>query len=174
MTLRKKVEGDTNKQKDILCSQIRKINIVKMSILPKTIQRSNAIPIRIPMAFLNRKCLILKFVQGRKRPQIPTLQKILRQENKVEVIMLHDFKLYCKAIIIKTIWYLHENRHMDQWNRRESHKINPLIYSQLVYDKGLENTQWEKDSLFNSVSFIIIFDAQQLKYHNFFNYPSLF
>ena len=48
---------------------------------------------------------------------------------------------------------------MDQWNRRESHKINPLIYSQLVYDKELENTQWEKDSLFNSVSFIIIFDA---------------
>ena len=49
-TLMKEVE-DTNKWNDILCSWIRRINIVKMSILPKAIYRLNAISINIPMAF---------------------------------------------------------------------------------------------------------------------------
>ena len=51
------------------------------------------------------------------------------------------------STIKKIVWYRHKNRHIDQWDRRKSPKVNLYTYSQLTFDRGGKNTQWGKDSL---------------------------
>jgi hypothetical protein len=108
--LKKEIEEDYRRWKDLLCSWISRISIVKMAILPKAIYMFNAIPIKIRMTFITEIEKIYSKIHLETQETMNS-QGNTQQKKQCWWYHIPDFKLYYKAIAIKTAWYWYKSRH---------------------------------------------------------------
>ena len=71
------------------------------------------------------------------------------EKKEVGGLTLPNIEQYYKAIVIKTAWHWHKNRHRSMEQNRQPRNKPTHLYSQLIFNRGSEHIQWAKDSLFN-------------------------
>ena len=147
----KEIVDNKKRYKDILCSSIGRINIAKMIILSKVLLTDSvqSLSVTNDIFFHRTRTKFFKCAWKHKRLQI--VKTILRKKHRARRITHADFRLYYKAIEIKTEWYWHKSAHLDQWNRIGSSEV-PCTYGQLIYAKEARIYNGEK--IVSSVSVV--------------------
>ena len=114
------------------------------------IYRFNAIPIKLPTVFfIELKQIISEFVwkhkKNLKEPKQSWERRMELEESTSWFLKTtYDFRLYYKTTVIKTVWYWHKDKNIDQWNKIESPEINPCTYRHLIFDRRGKNIQGRK------------------------------
>ena len=85
---------------------------------------------------------MLNFIGKSKKHRL--FKTILDNKGTSEGITIPDFKLYCRATVLKTMWYWHKNRQKNQWNQIKDPNINPHTYQHLMFDKEAKSMKWKK------------------------------
>ena len=122
----KGIEDNINQCKDTLCSCIGGIDIVQITVLPKAIYRFSVIPIKISMTlFTEIKTNDYKICMEIQELQVTKI--ILSKKSKAGGVTLPDFKLYYKAITIKTVWYWNKTRLHKSMEQSREPRIEPTF-----------------------------------------------
>jgi hypothetical protein len=134
-SLKKEIKDDLRRWKDLPCSWIGSINIVKMDILPQEIYKFHAIPIKIlNQLFTYLERAICKYILKNKKQTTTTTKQnriaktILNNKRTSGGITIPDIKLYYRAIMIKTTGCSYRDSQEDDWSRIEDPEMNPHTY----------------------------------------------
>ena len=127
-TLMKEIKDDTNRYRHIPYFQIGRMNILKMTTIPKAIYRFSGIPINNGIFHrIRTKNFSVQISQSVWKHKRSWLAKaILREKNGAEGINLPDFRPCYKATVAETIWYWHTSRNTDQWDKIERYTHVPM------------------------------------------------